>query len=127
MKPDQEAAIARFNRDFRIVPTSLFDPPSSLSMIDQPRGDCQDYAKTVKAILGVKFPQAVVWRCWSPINGRIPRHAVLWVKGKGYIDSTERKWRDTPAPHRKAWPVGTVPAVAALAFVAVQAWLRGWW
>ena len=117
-----------FRSRFKIVPTSLFGLPRDLSKGDKPlEGDCQDFAKTVKRILGVKFPDAIMWRCWSPQNGRIPRHAVLYVKGKGWIDSTERKWRDTPAPHRKAWPVGTVPAVAVLAFVAVQAWLRGWW
>jgi hypothetical protein len=127
LTPEQEAALARFNRRFRIKPTGLLEWPRDLSKHVDPFGDCQDFAKTVKAILGVKFPKAIVWRCWSPQNGRIPRHAVLWVKGKGYIDSTERKWRDTPAPHRKAWPVGTLPAVAALAFVAGQAWLRGWW
>ena len=124
MTPEQQAALARFNRDFRIKPTSLLGLPRDLSRVEKPRGDCQDYAKTVKAIVGAKFPKAIVWRCWSPQNGRIPRHAVLWVKGKGWIDSTERKWRDKPAPHKLAWPVGTVPLVAVL---AVFGWLRGWW
>ncbi len=121
--------LAELNRRFRIVKTGLLSLPRDLSGVPMGHpvtGDCQDYAKTVKRILGVKFPGAVVWRCWSPQNGRIPRHAVLWVRGRGWIDSTDRTWRDTPAPHRRAWPVGTVPLVAALAFVAGQAWVRGW-
>jgi len=108
----------QFNKRFKIVPTSLVGLPRDVSKDEKPTGDCQTYAKSVKAIIGVKFPKAIVWRCWSPINRRIPRHAVLWVKGKGWIDSTERKWRASPSPHRRAWPVGTVPLVAALAFVA---------
>jgi hypothetical protein len=100
-----------------------------------PRGDCESFAwtvlkleagGTVPAIKALVKRDAAIWRCWSKANGAIPRHAVLRI-GDRWIDSTERKWRDTPAPHRKAWPVGTVPLVAALAFVAGQAWLRGWW
>jgi hypothetical protein len=130
VKPEQEAALARFNRDFRVVDTSLLSLPRDLS--DKNPGepllsDCQSYARTVKRIIGAKFPRSFIWRVWSPQNGRIPRHAVLWVKGKGYIDSTERKWRDTPAPHRKAWPVGTVPVVGLVVFLVSQAWARGWW
>jgi hypothetical protein len=109
--------LAEFNRRFRIVPTSLFGLPRDLSNAAKPEGDCQSFAKTVKAILGVKFPQAIVWRCWSPVNGVLPRHAVLYVKGHGWIDSTEREWRDSPAPHRRAWPVGT-PALVGLAVAA---------
>ena len=119
--------LAEFNRRFRIVPTSLIGLPRDLSKGDKPLdGDCQDFARTVRKIMGVKPWEAVVWRCWSPQNGIIPRHAVIWVKGRGWIDSTNREWRDTPAPHRKAWPVGAVPVIAALASIAGQAWLRGW-
>ena len=50
----------------------------------------------------------------------LPRHAVLWVKGRGWIDSTNREWRATPAPHKRAWPVGA-PALVGLA-VAAKAW-----
>jgi hypothetical protein len=112
--------LAELNRRFRIVPTSLLGFPRDLSNSTKPEGDCQTYAKTVKAILGVKFPQAIVWRCRSPQNGLLPRHAVLWVKGRGFIDSTRREFRDSPAPHRRAWPVGT-PALVGLA-VAAKAW-----
>jgi hypothetical protein len=117
MTPEREAALARFNRDFRIVPTSLFNLPRDLRGVEKPEDDCQSFAKTVKAILGVKYPQAIVWRCWSKQNGFLPRHAVLFVRGKGWIDSTRREFRDSPAPHRRAWPVGT-PALVGLAATA---------
>jgi hypothetical protein len=118
--------LAEFNKRFRITKTSLLGLPRDLSDTpkDQPvKGDCQDYARTVRKIMDVKPWEAVVWRCWSPQNGLLPRHAVIWVKGHGWIDSTERKWRDSPKPHRRAWPVGT-PAILALAY-----WARwwGWW
>ena len=117
-------ALARFIAAFRIVPTSLFNWPRDLIRDPKPRGDCQDFAKTVRKSMGVKPWEAVVWRCWSPQNGLIPRHAVLWVKGHGWIDSTERQWRASPAPHRRAWPVGT-PAILAVAFIVGRLW--GWW
>ena len=115
--------LEEFNRRFKIVPTSLLSLPRDLSDKGPDaklESDCQTYAKTVKRILAVKFPRAIVWRCWSPVNGTIPRHAVLYVKGKGWIDSTRREWRDSPAPHRRAWPVGT-PAIVGLAVAAK------WW
>jgi hypothetical protein len=100
--------LARFLTAFRIVPTSLFNLPRDVR--DDPRGDCQDFARTVAAIEGVHFPRAIMVRCWSPQNLRkfpfVPRHAVLWVKGKGFIDSTVREYRKTPWPHIPAWPVG---------------------
>lgn len=116
--------LAELNRRFRIVPTSLFDWPRDLSKGDKPlEGDCQDYARTVAAIEGVRFPKAIMIRCWSRQNGLLPRHAVMWIKGKGFIDSTVREYRKTPLPHIPAWPVGT-PAILALAYVAK---LWGWW
>lgn len=113
-----------FNKRFRIVPTSLFGLPRDLSQtpLGQPvTGDCQTFAKTVKRILGVKFPRAVVIRCWSKPG--LPRHAVLWVKGRGFIDSSTRHFRKTPWPCIPAWPVGT-PAIVGLAWAA-KMW--GWW
>lgn len=122
--------LAEFNRRFRIVPTSLFNWPRDLSKAgpNEPlEDDCQSYGKTVKSIEGVKFPRAIMIRCWSRQNLRkfpfVPRHAVLWVKGKGFIDSTVREYRKTPWPHIPAWPVGA-PAILALAWVAK---LWGWW
>lgn len=127
VKPMPEMTIEDLNRRFKIVPTSLFTLPRDLSKTPggQPlEGDCQDYAKTVRRILKVKPWQAIVWRCWSPQNGLLPRHAVIWVKGYGWVDSTRREWRDSPTPHRRCWPVGA----PAIAFVIWQIGLYlGWW
>jgi hypothetical protein len=116
--------LARFIAAFKIVPTSLLDWPRDLSDHPEPRGDCQDFGKTVARIEGVKFPRAIMIRCWSPQNLRkfpfVPRHAVLWVKGKGFIDSTVREYRKTPWPHIPAWPVGA-PVIVALVWAAKTA------
>jgi hypothetical protein len=116
--------LAEFNRRFRIVPTSLWNWPRDLSKAgpDEPLGDdCQTYARTVAAIEGVRFPRAIMVRCWSPQNLRkfpfVPRHAVMWIKGKGFIDSSRREYRKTPWPHIPAWPVGA-PLVAFLLMLA---------
>lgn len=34
----------------------------------------------------------------------VPRHTVLWYRGKGYIDSSHSTWREDPAPHKTIWP-----------------------
>jgi hypothetical protein len=113
--------LARFITAFKIAPTSLLDWPRDLSDHPEPSGDCQDFAKTVARIEGVKFPRAVMIRCWSPQNLRkfpfVPRHAVMWIKGKGFIDSTVREYRKWPWPHIPAWPVGA-PLVATVAWSA---------
>lgn len=54
----------------------------------------------------------MIWRCHSPVNGILPRHAVLRYRGQ-WIDSTVREWRASPAPHKKRWPVG-LPVVVGL-------------
>ena len=105
-------------RKFRIVPTSLFDLPRDLSNSANPKGDCQDYAKTAKKVLGLKWYQAMMIRCWSKPG--LPRHAVLWVFGRGFIDSTNREFRKTPWPCIPAWPVGA-PVLVGLAVAAK------WW
>lgn len=88
-------------------------------------GDCQDFAFTVliietgsvaRALLAMLTFRAVIWRAWSPVNGLIPRHAVLCYRGK-WIDSTTRYWRDDPSPHRRAYPAG-LPVILGLAFAA---------
>jgi len=88
-------------------------------------GDCQDVCWTVllietgsvaKALLALLTLRAVVWRCWSPANGVLPRHAVLRYRGM-WIDSTTRYWRNSPSPHRRAWPVGA-PVLVGLAVTA---------
>lgn len=115
-----------FNRLFRYHRGGLLEPWRDLR--DYPRGDCQSYAWTVllietgspaNALLAMLTLRAMIWRAQSPVNGIIPRHAVLYLRGKGWIDSTNREWRDSPRPHRLRWPAGA-PVVAALA----MAW--GW-
>lgn len=128
MTPEQADRLARFNRRFRIVPTSLLGRARDLSHLRPGPlvGDCQTYCRTVRSILGLKPWQGVRWRCWSK-EGRprwVPRHAVLWVKGKGWIDSTHREFRPSPAPHRRLWPIGT-PTAAGITW-AVGLW-NGWW
>lgn len=101
---------------FKIVPTGLLSLPKDLTKL-QPgaalQGDCQDYGKTAKKAMGLKWYQAMQIRCWSPQNWKqfpfVPRHAVLWVFGKGFVDSTHRDLRRFPLPHLPLWPVGTGP------------------
>lgn len=116
--------LAEFNKRFRITKTGLLGWPRDLSNDAKPEGDCQDYAKSVARIEGVRFPKAIMIRCWSRRNGPLPRHAVMWIKGKGFIDSTVREYRKTPLPHIPVWPVGSPAVVAAVYTLGV---LRGWW
>lgn len=124
-----------FLRAFVYERGPLLQPWSDLSKMAKPQGDCEAFCwtvlkletgGTVPAIKALVKRDAAIWRCWSPVNGFWPRHAVLRI-GDRWIDSTNREWRDSPSPHRRAWPVGAVPVVAALAVVAGQGWLRGWW
>lgn len=118
-----------FNSVFRYRKGSIFGLWRDLSARETPQGDCQDYAWSVLCIeagspwKAILTGRAMIWRCQSPVNGLIPRHAVLWLRGKGWIDSTERHWRDRPAPHKLRWPAFS-PVLAA---VAVTAKLWGLW
>lgn len=94
-------------------------------------GDCQDVCWTVllietgsvpKALLALLTLRAVIWRCWSPVSGVIPRHAVLRYRGN-FIDSTTRYWRPDASPHRRAYPVG-LPVLIGLAWAAK---MFGYW
>lgn len=123
--------LARFVVAFKIVPTSLIGLPRDLSDDPEPRGDCQDFAKTVARIEGVKFPRAIMIRCWSR-EGKprwMPRHAILWVKGKGFIDSTHREYRKTPWADGwlpfPAWPVGSLFVVAGVQIGEGMGWWPG--
>jgi len=110
-----------FNRRFRIVDTSLLSLAHDVSKTPKGQpvtGDCQTYAKSVRRILGLPWWRAPMIRCWS--QSIIPRHAVLWVPGKGFIDSTTRHFRKTPLPCIPLWPVGT-PLLVGLA-VAAKVW-----
>lgn len=88
-------------------------------------GDCQSFAFTVliietggvaKALWAMLTFRAMIWRAWSPVNGFVPRHAVLCYRGR-WIDSTDRYWRDGPAPPRRAYPAG-LPVLIGLAMAA---------
>jgi hypothetical protein len=127
----EKLTLDEFNEHYRVVPTSLLGLPQDLSHaspVEPLQGDCQTYTRTVRKIVGAALCRALVWRCWSPQNWKkfpyVPRHAVLWVKGRGWIDSTEREWRDSPTPHTRCWPVGT-PAILWLLYTFGV--FRGWW
>lgn len=94
-----------------------------------PEDDCQSFAWTVllietgsvpKALLALLTFRAVIWRCWSPQNGLIPRHAVLQYRGN-FIDSTTRYWRANATPHRRAYPTG-LPVLIGLAAALWGLW-----
>lgn len=127
LSPETLEKLAHFNRVFKIVPTSLFNVPRSKAGDTKPGGDCQDYGKSIKDILDVSFPKAIMVRCYSKENLKfpfLPRHAVLWVKGLGFIDSTRREFRKTPWPHLPVWPVGA-PLIGGIVW-SVGFW-NGWW
>jgi hypothetical protein len=114
-------SVDAFAKAYRYHRTKPFSLIRNVSRDLEPKGACGTFAwsalhietggKPWQAILTGK---AMLWRCWSPVNGKVPRHAALWVRGKGWIDSTVREWRPKPEPHRKAWPVG-FPVLAILA------------
>lgn len=117
--PDQ---IASFLRAFRYRKGSIIAPWRDVSRDAHPTGDCQDFAWSVliletgskaKALFALLTGRAMIWRCWSPVNKAVPRHAVLRLGGR-WIDSTVREWRDSPTPHKRAWPVGA-PVLAIIA------------
>ena len=112
-------------RAFRYRKGSILSPWRDVSRDAEPQGDCQDLAFSVlcieaggklRALLAMLTFRAVIWRAYSPVNGAIPRHAILWLRGKGYIDSTDRFWRPSPKPHRPVYPAG-LPVLLALAFL----------
>jgi hypothetical protein len=106
-------SIAAFARAFRYRGGSIFAPWRNVSREEKPAGDCQDFAWSVlslategKPLRAMLTGRAMIWRAHSPVNRFIPRHAVLWLKGRGWIDSTTREWRASPMPHKLRWPVG---------------------
>lgn len=112
-------------RAFRYRKGSILSPWRDVSRDAEPQGDCQDLAFSVlcleaggklRALLAMLTFRAVIWRAYSPVNGAIPRHAVLYLRGKGYIDSSDRYWRPSPKPHRPVYPAG-LPVLLALAFL----------
>jgi len=79
-------------------------------------GDCEDYALTVLWIEAghdvaemhrmVLRGKAALWRTHT-MPGPEHTHMMLWVKGKGWIDNTHKKWSKTPhfAKEDKIGPV----------------------
>ena len=120
-------SVDAFLRAFRYRAGSVLSPWRDVSLDDEPQGDCQDFALSVLSLETGGHPwrailtgRAMIWRAQSPVNGIIPRHAVLWLRGKGWADSTVREWRKTPTPHKLRWPAGA-PVLLGLA-VAAKMW-----
>jgi hypothetical protein len=76
-------------------------------------GNCTDFAWTValleagsvwKLVWWTLTLRAVFWLTWSEKNTVAPRHTILYVRGKGYIDSTYRYWRPN-AIHTRVLPL----------------------
>ena len=81
------------------------------------KGDCNDFVLTVlyhecgqsrlRVFWAILTCQAIFWHVASPQNKGIHRiwgrHTVLKYKGR-YVDSTDRRWRSTVAPHSKRFP-----------------------
>lgn len=127
--PTTAERLAWFNKHYKIVDTDLLELPEDLSDFDENavlQGDCQTYGKTVKNIVGAKFPRAIMFRCFSTTSNPkwLPRHAVLWVKGMGWIDSSNRKWRNSPLPN--CWPIWPVAfPIIAFTVYSIAVWF-GW-
>ena len=114
-----------FARAFRYKRTKPFSVIRVVSRDLEPQGAGGTVAWSVlniepggKPWQAILTGRALMWRAWSPVNGTVPRHAVLWMRGKGFIDSTDRFWRDGPEPHRRAWPVGA-PVLVGLVILVV--------
>ena len=78
-------------------------------------GTCEDFALTTLYILedknwfkvfwAVCTFKAIFWLVHSPSNKLIPRHTILYYRGKGWVGSTYREWRPSPAPHKLRLPL----------------------
>ena len=119
-------SVEAFASAFRYKRTKPFSVIRNVSRDLEPQGACGTFAWSVlhietggKPWQAIFTGKAMLWRAWSPVNGKAPRHVVLWVRGKGWIDSTDRYWRDEPL-NRRAWPVG-LPVVLGVA------WAAKWW
>ena len=76
-------------------------------------GDCDDFAWSllcvmeggeIAALKALLKGKAKLWRVRSPVNKTFARHVALWHQGRpgdgrSWIDSTNRRWRETPDPH----------------------------
>jgi len=77
-------------------------------------GDCDDFALSValritgdvwRFILALITFRVTFWLVFSPSNKFWPRHVAVWIKTHGWIDSTNRTWRNHPAPHKRFIPL----------------------
>ena len=78
-------------------------------------GGCSDFALTVlklvegswlKVLWAILTFKAVFWFVRSPTNKWWwPRHVALWHRTYGWIDSTERVWRNSAKPHVRILPL----------------------
>jgi len=136
MAPMPKLTTEEFARRFHYRKGSILSPWKDVGRDAEPTGDCQDFAWSVlcietggklKALIAMLTLRAMIWRCWSPQNGVIPRHAALWLRGKGWIDSSVRQWRDGPKPHRLACPAGLPVVLAAGAAIWNAGHFSGWW
>lgn len=76
-------------------------------------GDCDDYAWSMliiltgsktKALKALMTGKAKFIRAKSPVNKIVPRHVVLQWNDL-YTDSTNREFRESPAPHVKKYTI----------------------
>lgn len=97
-------------------------------------GDCTSFAWSVLLILEDGFlgavkaqitGKAMLWRVKSPVNGFLPRHVAL-RHYNAWVDSTDRKFRETPFPHKLMWPLWCEKA-ALFAAIAINARMWGLW
>lgn len=87
--------------------------------IDDPEGDCNDFALTmayilaggslIKMFIDFLFLKTVIWWVWSPYNDLIPRHIALWHRGKGWIDSNNPSWSKSHRQIMFALPLTFLP------------------
>jgi hypothetical protein len=119
-----------FCRAFRYRKGSILGLWRDVSRDAEPTGDCQTFCLSVLSLETGGKPwrhlltgRACIWRAQSPVNKLFPRHAVLYLRGKGFIDSSDRYWRPSPKPHRPVYPAGLPVLIAA---GAVAKWWGLW-
>lgn len=109
-----EQFINRYSYDKGVTFIDGWQRIDSSNPDDYTFGDCDDFALTVliletggwlNAIWALITFRAVFWLTHSPSNKWVPRHIVLHYRPKGWIDSTNREWRDTPTPHKRRLPL----------------------
>lgn len=94
-----QAALEQTKRDFTYVSDENRDR-WHLGPLEGPfRGDCEEFALTL--LLRIAGAESVMFAMLAQGDARIERvlsdrgngHAVLWLKGWGYVDSIHQFWR----------------------------------